>query len=249
MKGLIKHKGPADKARTLPRKPFVRKRAVKGIEDKLFFGRLRRPSKLVVLLHGLDDSAEDCAKGVVGPWLKGLPGALIAVPQSTDKTSWSSETAPGYNWVTTERDPPWEVHEERGPKSKLFHESLQEYRKVLRARCRELHVWSDSLLEKHQLSNKDVVLVGFSLGAYLSSIVGAQRNVRGVVVCGGMCSTPELRFRELLPKQTQARFCAVNGTLDETVNRKSLEDTLSRSSCGLQVTTLSVFRACVFFAS
>lgn len=207
------------------------KKKVRLVHDKLTFGRLRKPSRIVVVLHGLDDSAKCCAKGVASSWAKGLPGALIAFPQSTYKTSWSSSKEPGYDWVPTMRPPPWETFEKHGPRSKLHAESLAEYRQVLRSCSRDLHRWLDDLLAKHGLSNKDLVLVGFSLGAYLSSIVGAQRNARGVIVCGGICTTRELQFKELLPKRTCARFCAVNGSRDSLVNRKSLERTLRRYKC------------------
>lgn len=202
-----------------------------GIRDRLTFGRRHRPSKIVVLLHGLNDSAKDCAKGVVGPWVKGLPGALIAVPESPDKTSWSSPDDPGYDWVTTRRPPPWDVFQTHGAKSVEYQASLREYRRVLRARCRELNRWLDQLLAKHGLTDTDLVLVGFSLGAYLAAMVGARRNVRGVLVCGGPCATREVRFRELMPKQTRAHFCAVNGTRDTIVQRRSLEAILNPYGC------------------
>jgi len=202
-----------------------------GIRDRLTFGRRQAPSKIVVLLHGLNDSAKDCAKGVVGPWVKGLPGALIAVPESPDKTSWSSPEEPGYDWVPTRRPPPWDVFQTHGPTSLEYQASLKEYRRVLRARCRDLNLWLDQLLAKHGLADTDLVLVGFSLGAYLAAMVGARRNVRGVVVCGGACSTREVRFHELMPKRTQARFCAVNGTKDTIVQRRSLEAILNQYDC------------------
>lgn len=206
-------------------------KGVKGVKSMLTFGRRHRPSKIVVLLHGLDDSAADCATGVVESWAKGLPGALIAVPQSSDQTSWSSNDEPGYDWVPTKRMPPWDAFQKYGPKSKEYKSSLREYRRVLRARCRDLNLWLDALLRKHHLSNSDLVLVGFSLGAYLSSIVGAQRKVRGVIVCGGMCAIRELRFAELMPKRTCSQFLAVNGTRDSLVHRPSLEEALSRYDC------------------
>lgn len=209
----------------------VRKRVIKGVRDCLTFGQRRRPSKLVVLLHGLNDSAKDCSKGVVAPWVRGLPGALVAVPQSPDRTDYSEDRAPGYDWVPTRRDAPWDAFEEHGPRSKVYRDSLKEYQRVLRSRCRDLHVWLDALLEKHGLTNRDLVLVGFSLGAYLSAIVGAQRDALGVVVCGGMCTTEEVRIADLLPKSTRARFLAVNGSRDKLVNRKSLEESLGEYDC------------------
>lgn len=202
-----------------------------GIRDRLTFGRRHRPSKIIVLLHGLNDSAKDCATGVVGPWVKGLPGALIVVPESPDKTSWSSADEPGYDWVPTRRPPPWDVFQTHGATSMEYEASLREYRRVLRARCRDLSSWLDLLLARHGLTNKDLVLVGFSLGAYLAAMVGARRGVRGVAVCGGACTTRELRFHELMPKRSSARFCAVNGTKDTIVQRRSLERILDQYDC------------------
>mmetsp|Transcript_6217 Transcript_6217/g.17184 ORF Transcript_6217/g.17184 Transcript_6217/m.17184 type:complete len:287 (-) Transcript_6217:30-890(-) len=202
-----------------------------GIRDGLTFGRRHRPSKIVVLLHGLNDSAKDCSKGVVGPWVKGLPGALIVVPESPDKTQWSSSEDPGYDWVPTRRPPPWDVFQTHGATSIEYQASLREYRRTLRARCRDLSCWLDGLLAKHGLADSDLVLVGFSLGAYLAAMVGTRRNVEGVIVCGGICSTRELRFHDLVPKYTRARFCAVNGTRDTIVHRSSLEAILNRYDC------------------
>lgn len=230
------HRAGACKACRICRKRIAKNKNKKrvgkrGVRDCLVLGRVRRPSKIVVLLHGLDDSAKCCAKGVAASWVKGLPDALIAIPQSPDRTSWSSDRSPGYDWVPTRRAPPWDALAEHGSGSKEYQDSLREYQRVLRARCRDLHAWLDALLAKHGLSNDDLVLVGFSLGSYLSAVVGAQRNARGVIVCGGPCTTREVCFGKLLPKRTRARFCAVNGTKDTLVNRRSLEDIFGSYDC------------------
>ncbi|CAE8625225.1 unnamed protein product [Polarella glacialis] len=178
---------------------------------------------MIVLLHGLDDSAKDCSRGVVASWCRALPDALVAVPQAPHKTEWSDPSRPGFDWVPTECPPPWDTFSQHGRRSKQHKASLKEYRRTLNVCCRDLSSWLDALLCKHGLTNRDLVLVGFSLGAYLSAIVGARRNVGGVIVCGGLASIQELRFRELMPKKSRARFCAVNGTRDSLVHRRSAE--------------------------
>lgn len=211
--------------------PIKRLRTLTGIcKHMLLFGRKRKPSQIVVLLHGLNDTAQDCSHGVVTKWKKGLPNALFIVPQSPDVTSWADPAEPGYDWVPTRRPTPWDAFGDYG-QSVRYEASLKEYRHVLRRRCTEVDEMLDMLLCKYGLTNNDVVLAGFSLGAYLSSIVGARRNVRGVIVCGGMCTTKELRFNELMPKKTTARFCAVNGTKDDIVQRPHLEQVLQHYNC------------------
>lgn len=207
----------------------TRIRDITGIRKGLILGRRCRPSQIVVVLHGLDDCAAACGKCVARPWVKGLPEALIVVPESPDKTGWSKTH--GYDWVPTERPPPWDAFDEHGPKSLHYKASLKEYHHVLRARCRGLNKWLDALLAKHGLTNNDLVLVGFSLGAYLSAIVGAQRNALGVIVAGGVCTTREVRFTELMPKKSRAQFCAVNGTKDDLVHRPELEAVLRPYRC------------------
>jgi len=211
--------------------PIQQLRVMRGIRGMLTFGRQRKPSQIVVLLHGLNDTAKDCSSGVVARWVKGLPEALFVVPQSSDRTSWSSDCDPGYDWVPTKSSPPWETFEEFGARSPHYRESLREYRHVLLARCRHVSAWLDALLARHGLSDRDLVLAGFSLGSYLSAIIGAHRNVRGVIVCGGVPCTQELRFKELMPKMSHAHFCAVNGTRDTLVQRPSLEAMLRPYKC------------------
>jgi len=227
-------KYPAKACKTIAKRrttaPRVRRHS--GIKNGLAFGRRCRPSQIVVVLHGLNDSAADCASCVAKTWTKGLPEALIVVPESPDKSLWGSwDKTPGYDWVATERPPPWDALEEHGLESPHYKASLKEYQAVLRARCRGLHKWLDALLMKHGLTNKDLVLVGFSLGAYLSAIVGAERNARGVIVAGGMCTIDEVGIKDFMPKQTRSQFCAVNGTKDYLVHRPTLEATLKRYKC------------------
>eukprot|EP00404_Azadinium_spinosum_P003765 CAMPEP_0180462116 /NCGR_PEP_ID=MMETSP1036_2-20121128/24236_1 /TAXON_ID=632150 /ORGANISM="Azadinium spinosum, Strain 3D9" /LENGTH=151 /DNA_ID=CAMNT_0022468873 /DNA_START=260 /DNA_END=711 /DNA_ORIENTATION=+ len=66
--------------------PIQQLRVMRGIRGMLTFGRQRKPSQIVVLLHGLNDTAKDCSSGVVARWVKGLPEALFVVPQSSDRT-------------------------------------------------------------------------------------------------------------------------------------------------------------------
>jgi len=206
-------------------------RCTDGVGNLLTFGRIRRPSQIVVLLHGLNDSAKNCAQGVVHKWAKGLPRALIAVPESPERCSWTDEADVGYDWVYTKRDPPWDAWEEHGSKSAYYQASLKEYHRVLRKRCRDLDLWIEMLLAKYGLTDKDVIIAGMSLGAYLSAMVGARRNVRGVIVSGGPCTTEEVRFDTLLPKTSSAAFLAVNGTKDDLVDKSSVENILSRYQC------------------
>eukprot|EP00927_Polykrikos_kofoidii_P003218 TRINITY_DN11281_c0_g1_i3.p1 TRINITY_DN11281_c0_g1~~TRINITY_DN11281_c0_g1_i3.p1 ORF type:complete len:298 (-),score=45.53 TRINITY_DN11281_c0_g1_i3:629-1522(-) len=199
-----------------------------GVNGMLTFGCLRKPSNIVVLLHGLNDSSKDCSKGVVARWAKCLPDALLVVPQSPHKTWFSTEAAPGYDWVDTRREAPWVLFEKLGPRSSQYKASIREYQRSLMASCRDVSYWLDALLEKHTLSDKNVILAGFSIGSIIAAVVGAWRNSRGVIVCGGLPCVRELRLKGLMPRWSSTRFCAVNGTRDDLVERSLLEALLRR---------------------
>ncbi|CAK0853224.1 unnamed protein product [Prorocentrum cordatum] len=199
--------------------------------NALFFGRRRRPKQLVVLLHGLNDSAACCAKGVVCRWAKGLPGALLAVPQSPHRTDWSTDGDPGYTWTPTRGLFLFEAQARFGADSHEFRASVQEFHRSVRSSCRELNRWLDAVLDKHGLSNDDLVLAGFSQGSILAAIVGARRGARGVIVCGGVPFAGFFELGGLMPKKSRSRFCVVNGTRDEVVERRPLEEMLAPYDC------------------
>lgn len=206
------------------------------MSEVLFFGRRQRPRVLVVMFHGLNDSAACCADGVAGPWAVGLDGALVVVPQSQDLSFWSSDSAdPGYDWLRqrgTHDTSDWTAN-------------VRELHRVVRARVRKVNVWLDALLERHGLTNRQLILTGFSQGAILAAVCGARRRALGCVVCGGVPGQPVysahcqdyigggwMDWGALIPASakrgsSRTKFCAVNGTQDPFVPRGPLESMLA----------------------
>jgi len=202
----------------------------------LTFGRRSRPRLVVVMLHGLNDSAECCAEGVAERWASGLDGALVAVPQSPDRSIWSDDPAsPGFDWLR-----------QRGTQDVgSWAANVRELHRVTRARLRQLNRWLDRLLARHRLTDSQLILAGFSQGAILAALCGAQRQALGVVVCGGVPGQPVysrevddyvgggwMDWERLLPRSARAgrcrtRFCAVNGTEDGCVPRRANEAMLA----------------------
>merc|ERR1712050_696476 len=83
------------------------------------------------------------------------------------------------------------------------------------------------MLEKHNLTDDDLVLSGFSQGSILAAIVGARRNAHGVIVCGGVPFAGSLELAKLMPKKSRTHFLAVNGTRDTVLERTPLEAMLA----------------------
>lgn len=227
-------KAPRRQAEKGGRKPVAE--ADRRMSKVLTFGQRSRPRLIVVMLHGLNDSATSCAEGVAECWAAGLPGALVAVPQSPDRSIWDDDPAdPGYDWLR-----------QRGAQDVSdWAANVREIHRVTRARLRQLNRWLDGLLAKHGLTDRQLILTGFSQGAILAALCGAQRRALGVVVCGGVPGQPVYSreaddyvgggwpdWERLLPKPARAaakqtRFCAVNGTEDGCVPREENEAMLA----------------------
>lgn len=202
----------------------------------LTFGQRSRPRLAIVMLHGLNDSAACCAEGVAERWAAGLPGALVAVPQSPNRSIWDDDPSnPGYDWLR-----------QRGTQDVTnWAANVRELHRVTRACLRQLNRWLDGLLAKHRLTDRQLIIAGFSQGAILAALSGARRRALGVVVCGGIPMQPIYSreaddyvgadwpdWERLLPKPAKSaarrtRFCAVNGTEDECVPRRANEAMLA----------------------
>jgi len=198
----------------------------------LTFGRKVRPKAIVVMLHGFNDTAEGNRREATA-WAKGLEdmGVLVVVPQSPHESFFSEPGNLGYNWI------------QRGSDSEHrdWVAALRAAHKDTRASVRHLDQWLDSLLQKHGLSNDQLILSGFSQGSIPAAIGGARRRVRGVVVMGGVCVMPSwcndgkrrpflewLNLEALIPKSAslgtqRTKFCIVNGTKDSYVKRRQNE--------------------------
>jgi len=210
-----------------------------GMSRVLSFGTRSKPRIILVMLHGLNDTAVDCAgEGWAAAFAKALPGVLVAVPQAPDLTYWSHEDPnPGYDWLN---QPGLDYPAE-------FQDHVQELQRLTTLRMRHLNQWLNRLLRRHKLGNENLVLAGFSQGSILATLCGASRGVRGVIVCGGVPIQPVYspyaqdyvgtlwpKWEDLLPSQrppVTPRFCVVNGTADTYVPRRELEYLLAGFKC------------------
>jgi len=206
----------------------------------LYFGRTTRPKKIVVMIHGMGDNAVGCSRGWAECWAAGLPDAMIVVPEASERTIWDE----GKNWSDNRIGRDW--HRQYGSHDvKNKEASIAGIQRVARRRLRYMNSWLDSLLRKHELTNKDLIMTGFSQGTNVALITGATRGVRSVLLCGGPgteCIYSEKhnakdfvgkpiwpRWEELLPTRApKTRFWAVNGTKDYSLPRCRVEPMLKK---------------------
>lgn len=189
------------------------------------------------MLHGLNDTASDCAQGVAYKWAKGVRDSLVVVPQSPDQSIWSDPSDPGYDWLR-----------QRGTQDTDDHEAnVRELQRVVRVRLRHIEAWLAALLRKYGLRKDRLILTGFSQGSILAALSAVRIGALGAVACGGVTGQPVysareddyvgggwMRWEELLPKSINKRntaFCCVNGTNDPYVPRKNLETMLQLFDC------------------
>jgi len=213
--------------------PMQRQRASE-VKKTLYFGCRQQPKTLVVLLHGMNDSAKACADWAAPRWAAGLPGALLAVPQAPDRwcRSIGGEGDTKYAWFNTDGLYPWEAQRLFGQDSREFEASLRQYHGAIRDRCRQVESWLAKLLAKHRLTYSEVILAGVSQGSLLAAIIGARNGARGVALGGGVAFAGFLRLSELMPEQPmKTKFFAVNAAMDPTIERVPLEAMLKRCNC------------------
>lgn len=215
--------------------PKVRGDRPRKLSRVLSFGRRSQPRCLVVMLHGLSDSAEWCAGHAAEAWAKAIEGSLVLVPQAPDRSLWGEPEPEGYDWL-----------QQRGRQDTSDAEAnVRELQRLARSRAAQLQGWLLRLLRRHGLGRERLVLVGFSQGSILATLCAARLGALGAVVCGGLPSLPIysarergfvgdgwMRWEELLPRQPLCtRFCAINGTKDPYVARQQVEQMLAPFDC------------------
>ena len=176
-----------------------------------------RPSRLVILLHGLGADGNDLI-GLAPYWAPLLPTTEFLSPNAP----FPCDMAPyGYQWFSTQ---------DRRPAAVLA---------GVRAAAPFLHAFIDDALAKRGLDDADLALVGFSQGTIMSLFVGLRRNqpVAGIVGFSGRLLAPELLSSEL---RSRPRTLLVHGTDDPLVPYESLAaaETALKNS-GVSVETLS----------
>ena len=176
-----------------------------------------RPSRLVVLLHGLGADGNDLI-GLAPYWASLLPTAEFLSPNAP----FPCDMAPyGYQWFSSQ---------DRSPAAVLA---------GVRAAAPFLDAFIDNALAERGLDDGDLALVGFSQGTMMSLFVGLRRNksVAGIVGFSGRLLAPDLLASEL---RSRPRTLLVHGTDDPLVPYDSLaaaETALTRA--GVPVETLT----------
>jgi phospholipase/carboxylesterase len=176
-----------------------------------------KPSRLVILLHGLGADGNDLI-GLAPYWAPLLPEAEFLSPNAPFPCDMSPS---GYQWFSSQ---------DRSPVAVLA---------GVRAAAPILDAFIDDALAARGLGDGDLALVGFSQGTMMSLFVGLRRAqpVAGIVGFSGRLLAPELLANEL---RSRPRTLLVHGTEDPLVPYASLaaaETTLT--AAGVPVETLT----------
>src|SRR5215468_3350759 len=158
-----------------------------------------RPSRLVILLHGLGADGNDLI-GLAPYWASLLPTAEFLSPNAP----FPCDMAPyGYQWFSVQ---------DRSPTTVLA---------GVRASAPLLQSFIDEALAERGLDDADLALVGFSQGIMMSLFVGLRRSrpVAGILGFSGRLLAPELLASEL---SSRPRTLLVHGTDDPLVPYESL---------------------------
>ena len=153
-----------------------------------------RPSRLVILLHGLGADGNDLI-GLAPYWAPLLPTAEFLSPNAP----FPCDMAPyGYQWFSAQ---------DRSPMAVLA---------GVRAAAPLLQAFIDDALAQRGLDEAGLALVGFSQGTMMSLFVGLRRAkpVAGIVGFSGRLLAPELLAEEL---RSRPRTLLVHGTDDPLV--------------------------------
>jgi phospholipase/carboxylesterase len=177
----------------------------------------QRPSRLVILLHGLGADGNDLI-GLAPYWAPLLPQAEFVSPNAP----FPCDMAPyGYQWFSSQ---------DRSPEARLA---------GVRAAAPVLDAFIDEALAERGLEERDAVLVGFSQGTMMALFVGLRREkpLAGILGFSGRLIAPEL-----LPTELRSRppVLLVHGTDDPLVPYESLAEAKSAlGGLGVAVDTLT----------
>ena len=176
-----------------------------------------RPSRLVILLHGLGADGNDLI-GLAPYWARLLPTAEFVSPNAP----FPCDMAPyGYQWFSSQ---------DRSPAAVLA---------SVRAAAPLLDAFIDDALAQRALDDADLALVGFSQGTMMSLFVGLRRTkpVAGIVGFSGRLLGPELLASEL---RSRPPTLLVHGTDDPLVPYESLAAAeVTLNGAGVPVDTLT----------
>jgi phospholipase/carboxylesterase len=161
----------------------------------------KRPSRLVILLHGLGADGHDLI-GLAPYWAPLLPEAEFLSPNAP----FPCDMAPyGYQWFSSQ---------DRSQEARLA---------GVRAAAPILDAFIDEALAERGLKERDLALVGFSQGTMMALFVGLRREgaAAGILGFSGRLIAPELLSSEL---RSRPPVLLVHGTEDPLVPYHSLAE-------------------------
>ena len=176
-----------------------------------------KPSRLVILLHGLGADGNDLI-GLAPYWAPMLSEAEFLSPNAP----FPCDMAPyGHQWFSSQ---------DRSPAAVLA---------GVRAAAPILDAFIDEALAARGLGDGDLALVGFSQGTMMSLFVGLRRAqpAAGIVGFSGRLLAPALLTNEL---RSRPRILLVHGTEDPLVPYASLAAAeTALTNAGVPVETLT----------
>jgi phospholipase/carboxylesterase len=176
-----------------------------------------KPSRLVILLHGLGADGNDLI-GLAPHWAPLLPEAEFLSPNAP----FPCDMAPyGHQWYSAQ---------DRSPAAQLA---------GVRAAAPILDAFIDDALAERGLNESALALVGFSQGSVMSLFVGPRRAkaVAGIVGYSGRLVAPELLPGEL---RSRPRILLAHGTEDPLVPYAALaEAEAGLKAAGVPVESMS----------
>ncbi|HEV2186137.1 MAG TPA: dienelactone hydrolase family protein [Stellaceae bacterium] len=176
-----------------------------------------KANRLVILLHGLGADGNDLI-GLAPYWAPLLPDTEFLSPNAP----FPCDMAPyGYQWMSV-RDP--------SPEARLA---------GARAAASVLDAFIDEELQKRDLTEAQLALVGFSQGTMMSLYAGPrrERQLAGIVGFSGRLIAPGLLKSEI---RSRPPVLLVHGTDDAMVPYDSMaEAELALTDAGVAVETLT----------
>jgi len=176
-----------------------------------------KPSRLVILLHGLGADGNDLI-GLAPYWAPLLPDVEFLSPNAP----FPCDMAPyGYQWLSAR---------ESNPETRLA---------GARAAAAILNGFIDDELTKRGLADGDLALVGFSQGTMMSLFVGPrrERTLAGIVGFSGRLIAPDLLAGEI---RSRPPIFLIHGTDDPMVSYASMaEAETALSAAAVPVETLT----------
>lgn len=179
------------------------------IKDEQIYGNTKNPKQLMMLLHGYGSSGEDLIS-LAPEFIQALPNAVFISPNAPyrcEQMFWSGNS---YQWFS------------------LINYDMSRILKEVDESFNQLKAYTDKMLKKFNLSNKNLIMSGFSQGAMMSIHYGLNigEKILGVVAFSGRILSNQTRFDE---SQITDNFIAIHGKNDMVVPfycLKEIEDGL-----------------------